>query len=96
MRTLCGLALASLLSGCLSGAPRRVEPPGRSSPPAEEAGAARRRAVVAAQRLYDQGVDAYARGEMKEAERFFEEALQRDPGHAPAQKALRRLAQPAP
>ncbi len=53
----------------------------------------RRRVVAETKRLYDAGVDAYAKGGLGEAKRLFNEVLALDPDHVPAQRALRRLAQ---
>jgi hypothetical protein len=41
--------------------------------------------------LYDQGVDAYAQGDMPRAKTLFESILKLDPTHAPSQRALRRI-----
>ena len=85
-----------LLGGCLGRSARPAAPP----PNAAEGGEAQRRIdkerlrlAAEAKRLYEAGVDAYARGDMGEAERLFAEVLRLDPHHLPAQKALRRLAQ---
>ena len=52
-----------------------------------------RRVAAESKRLYEAGVDAYAKGDLGEARRLFNEVLALDPDHTPAQKALRRLAQ---
>lgn len=89
--------------GCLllGGCPRRFVRPAAPRPASLETREQtqrrlereRRRLAAETKRLYEAGVDAYARGDMGEAERFFTEVLQLDRDHFPAQKALRRLAQ---
>lgn len=42
-------------------------------------------------RLYNEGIDHYASGRLKEAKDVFERVLKADPGYTPARKALRRV-----
>lgn len=46
---------------------------------------------LAIQKLYDEGVDHYTAGRLKDAQGAFETVLQADPAYVPARKALRRV-----
>lgn len=77
--------LAALLPLCACTASRRAPPPipAAASPKPDHS--------VRIQLLYDQGVDAYAKGDMPRAKSLFESVLELDPAHVPSQRALRRI-----
>lgn len=85
-RALLGLALAAL-GACRAHRPPAPEP----APPALPTAAEREADARRAQRLYDQGVDAYAKGDMALARSLFEQVLKLDPDHPGARRGLRRL-----
>lgn len=84
-RRLAAAVLAAALSAACT-ASRRAPPPLSPAPAAPKPDHSAR-----IKELYDQGVDAYAKGEMLRAKSIFESILKLDPSHAPSQRALRRI-----
>lgn len=87
-RRLAAAVLAAALLGACS-ASRRAPPPPSPAPAAPAAPKPDHSARV--KELYDQGVDAYAKGDMPRAKALFESVLKLDPSHTPSRRALRRI-----
>lgn len=78
---------ASLAAACTASRPAPATPSPAPAAPAEP----KPDHSARVKELYDQGVDAYARGDMPRAKTLFESVLKLDPGHVPSQRALRRI-----
>lgn len=84
------LIVISVWAGCRH---RPAAAPAAKGYPQRSRELEQRRTAAEAKRLYEAGVDAYAKGNLGEARRFFEEVLKLDPDDLQAQRAVRRLSQ---
>lgn len=77
------VAALALLLGCSTPRPKATAVPPPPAAKVDVSGEVRS--------LYEAGVTAYAKGDMKEAAANFEAVLKLEPGHVPAQRGLRRI-----